>query len=314
MTQKDKLKYKVTTFYQFFPIPEDTLEGIKIDLLNLDGAQKTRGLIILAHEGINSTLAGPEEELDQYVSSLNKYFSIDVQQKTSWADHPGFHELKVKIRPEIVTLKRPGQVPKDKTYHLSPAEWNRTLKEEDVVCIDTRNDYETRIGKFKKAIDPKIKEFTQFPEYLKQAKIEQDKKILIYCTGGIRCEKAILDMHEQGYKNVYQLDGGILNYLKEFPNDEYSGECFVFDYRVAVDQELQPTKTFNLCVHCGDPTDHQVACLQCHTKDYVCPECIEKDPAKETCSKNCAHHYRMGHQSRRIHEDAHKKRKALKPN
>ncbi|NJL25760.1 MAG: hypothetical protein HC902_11680 [Calothrix sp. SM1_5_4] len=124
-----------------------------------------------------------------------------------------------------------------------------------------------------------------------------DKKVLIYCTGGIRCEKAILAMHELGYKNVHQLGGGILNYLKEYPKGEFEGECFVFDYRVAVDQNLQPTRRYQLCPHCGQPANTEVSCTQCEAKSVICHHCIE-ERSITTCSKNCAHHAKIGSGSR----------------
>lgn len=155
--------------------------------------------------------------------------------------------------------------------------------------IDTRNWYETKIGTFKGAVNPKIDVFTEFPKFISEQAIKKDEKLLIFCTGGIRCEKGILQLQEAGFNDVYQLDGGILNYLKEYPNDQFEGECFVFDHRVAVDQELKPTKTYDLCPHCGQPAATTIDCKRCDTKQAVCDDCQTLEWKKETCSKHCAH-------------------------
>lgn len=302
---------QIVTFYKFIPIAEAQISQIaeQLEVWGLD--LELRGLTILAPEGINATLSGTTEAWESYKIKMEGLLGLkNVVYKPSQADFHPFHDFKVKVRPEIVTLKTPEHVPPaDHHRHLSPAEWNKVLKnEDDVVVLDTRNDYETEIGKFKRAVDPKITEFNEFPEYLKQSGIDKNKKVLIYCTGGIRCEKAILEMERQGFNNVFQLEGGILNYLKEFPNDEYEGECFVFDYRVAVDQELNPTQQFKLCPHCGRPAAQPIDCIQCGRADVICNACYDQGPQLQTCSKNCSHHYRMGHKSRRLHADSHKKR------
>ncbi|RYZ68556.1 MAG: hypothetical protein EOP05_16245, partial [Proteobacteria bacterium] len=213
-----------------------------------------------------------------------------------WSEAPDFpfRRFGVRMREEIVTLGKPEVQPlppKSKT-HLSPDEWDQALAQEDVVVLDTRNWYETRIGTFKKAIDPKLEEFSEFSEYVAKAEIPKDKKVLIFCTGGIRCEKAIVEMHDQGFENVFQLDGGILNYLAEKPNQNFEGECFVFDNRVAVDQKLQPSLQYALCPHCGQPADQDISCLRCDIDAKICVTCANEE-AKNTCSKNCANHYRV---------------------
>lgn len=299
---------QIATFYKFLNLTDEQVETTKNAILTEGGRLGILGLFILGNEGVNTTFSGTPEGVEQFKAFLTKTFGDDLMFKDSFAEKHPFHDLKVKIREEIVTLDRPGMVPRGKDRHLSPAEWHKLLEQEDVVVLDTRNDYEYEIGHFKNAINPKIHEFNEFPEYLKKSGIDKDKKVLIYCTGGIRCEKAILEMEQQGYKNVYQLDGGILNYLKEFPNQGYEGECFVFDYRVAVDQELKPTRNYRLCPHCGDPAQTKIECVQCGIPSIVCDECLQKSDEYRTCSKNCAHHKRMGHRSKRIHKDAFNKR------
>jgi UPF0176 protein len=159
--------------------------------------------------------------------------------------------------------------------------------------IDTRNWYEYKIGTFQGALNPDIEKFTDFPEYIEKQGISKDKKMLIFCTGGIRCEKGILELQQQGYEKVYQLEGGILNYLAQYPRDEFKGECFVFDHRVAVDQNLSPSKNYVLCPHCGQPGDTSIVCKRCDHEDKICESCAQLTYKKETCSKNCAHQWEL---------------------
>src|SRR5262249_18433563 len=154
--------------------------------------------------------------------------------------------------------------------------------------------------------DLNLQEFKEFPKKLKDAGIPKEKKVLIYCTGGIRCEKAILEMNRQGYQSVQQLQGGILNYLREFPQQDFEGECFVFDYRVAVDQGLAPTQAYLLCPHCGQPGKEKVVCSQCGRTETVCRNCLSR--GQQTCSKNCAHHAEIGSNSRKTHRQELRKR------
>jgi UPF0176 protein len=186
----------------------------------------------------------------------------DIVFKDSSADALVFKRWSVKIKPEIVAIKKSEIRPHGKHRHLTPAEWQQMLERDDVILLDARNDYEVAIGKFRGAIDPSIKHFSDFPAYVKQASIPKDKKVLMYCTGGIRCEKAIIAMEAKEYEHVYQLEGGILAYLEQFPEQSFEGECFVFDHRVAVDQHLRPSQQFVLCVECGNPTKES-SCLSC---------------------------------------------------
>jgi UPF0176 protein len=199
-----------------------------------------------------------------------------------------FKRWSVQMRSEIVNLQLPDAKPAQDT-HLTPEEWHAMLQE-DVMVLDTRNTYETNVGTFKNAVDPKLKNFQEFPEYVRSAGIPKQKKVLMYCTGGIRCEKAIHAMRAQGYEHVYQLEGGILAYLKQFPNAAFEGECFVFDHRVAVDQELKPSARYALCPHCGDPGDKTVACVHCTKSCVICTTCAAHEE-RQTCSKNCRHHH-----------------------
>ena len=234
----EKVNYLISTFYKFQK--DDNPEKTKLYLENLAEKTNTRGLIIIGTEGFNATICSKtRENFESFKLGIRDYFKTpDLFFKDSCSDVKPFRRFKIKIRDEIVTLGDTSLVPYNidsNNHHLSPTEWNNVMKNEDHVMIDTRNWYETKIGTFKGALNPMTDKFTEFPAYLESKNIPKDKKVLIFCTGGIRCEKGILEVQRQGYKNVYQLNGGILNYLNEYPNEQFEGECFVFDHRVAVD-------------------------------------------------------------------------------
>ena len=284
----------ICAFYKFHPIDKDLVARHHVTLEKRGGELGLRGLAILGAEGLNATLSGPPIILRDFCVELLETLGIpaDFSIKESFSDVHPFRRFKIKVRDEIVTLGQPDvlPLPPSAQTHLSPADFHAALQDDDVVVLDTRNWYETKIGKFKKAIDPHLEEFQEWPEYLRSSGIAKDKKVLIYCTGGIRCEKAIVEMHRQGFEKVYQLDGGILNYLNEYPHHEFEGECFVFDHRVAVDQDLKPSANYKLCPHCGQPGQTTIICRKCENESVVCELCV-KNEHMHTCSKNCAHHY-----------------------
>ena len=284
--------HKILACYKFVSLAEERVDEIQSEYELIAEKHHVMGLVVLGVEGVNFTVAVPAENLEAFwaESLLIPEFS-DLEYKLSESDTAPFKRFKVKTREEIVTLNREDYFPGNKNNHISPAEWNRIMKEDgDHVIIDTRNDYEVEVGKFKGALDPQLKMFTEFPEFVRKSGIPKDKKVLMYCTGGIRCEKAIYEMQSQGYTDVSQLDGGILKYLEEFPEDQFQGECFVFDHRVAVNQELQPSTHFHLCPHCGNPGDVITNCLQCGEVAKICNKC-QPQQSLNTCSKNCEHHF-----------------------
>ena len=250
----------VSSFYHFLQFPDAELEQQRASIEDCARAESLQGLVILATEGINGTVAGPTEGVERFVRYLQAQFSIPVSRfKESVAGFQPYKRLKVKLRDEIVTTGDWGSMPSCEKYrHLAPKEWHEMLKCEDVIVLDVRNVYETAIGTFKNAVVPPIKHFSEFANYIRDSAIPKDKKVLMYCTGGIRCEKALHEMERQGYTEVYQLDGGILRYLAEFPNQHFVGECFVFDHRVALDQNLQTTQKLVLCSLCGQPVEKEV--------------------------------------------------------
>lgn len=287
---------EITSFYRFQNLSKDQVEKLRLRLEALPAQHDLRGLCLLGHEGINATFSGSKYAIAALREVVNSVF-VDVFFKDSHSDRHPFQEFTIKVKNEIVTMGRPGLTPTSREAHLSPAEWHQAMQDPDVVVLDTRNDYEIDIGKFSGAVDFRLKEFRDFPEAVRTSGIPKDKKVLMYCTGGIRCEKAYLEMREQGYTDVKQLDGGILNYLERFPEQKFEGECFVFDYRVAVDQKLNASKRYKLCPHCGGPAAEPVACTLCKTETQICHACSKA--GIKACSKNCAHHLAIGSNSTR---------------
>lgn len=285
--------WSVTTFYRFIPLqdPEDVGREWTRKAKELD----VTGLLIVGPEGFNTTCASTSRTnlalFKQWVTG--RFDCPDLFFKDSVSDVAPFLKFKYKVRDEIVTLGTPDLRPEPGPHrHLSPEEWHRVMKEEkDVVVLDTRNWYEVRIGTFRNALDPKIEQFTEFPRFVEEQGFAKDQKMLIFCTGGIRCEKGILELERRGYTNVHQLEGGILNYLEKYPEGEFEGECFVFDNRVAVDQRMSPTRRYSFCPHCGQPAEIEISCIRCESAARVCVRCHEKEDVGRVCSKNCAHHH-----------------------
>lgn len=283
----------VYTSYQFLKIPAETLPSVKARIEDAGALMNIEGLILISEEGINFTYAGLPEDIEKFTAELRSIIgAAPFDAKYSSCEKPPFKRLKVDIRREIVTFdgslyygnEAPGT-------HLSPAEWHKTLQSEDVLIVDVRNKYETAIGMFRGAVDPETQHFSEFVDFIKKWEVPRDKKILTYCTGGVRCEKAVAAMQREGYSQVYQLQGGILNYLKEFPEGEFKGECFVFDHRVSVDGRLNPSTRYSLCPHCGNPGETPVECSECGGHTIICENCAKTDDLR-SCSKNCAHHIR----------------------
>lgn len=253
----DPERLQVSAFYRLLQISD--LEESEKWIKSRAQEEQISGMVVLSKEGINSTVSGLEQNVQTFVRDMGERFGgKPLDQRLSWSFKRPFRKFAVKVKPEIVTSRfdtkdelRSGE---GKNYSLTPEEWQAALNSgEEVTILDTRNDYEFSLGHFRKAVDPKIEQFSEFKEYLDKSDLPKDRKTLIYCTGGIRCEKALFEMKEAGFKEVYQLKGGILNYLEQYPDSEFLGECFVFDYRVAVGQKLEPTEKYKLCDKCGCP-------------------------------------------------------------
>jgi UPF0176 protein len=231
------IPYCVAAFYKFVPLPD--FETLKFPLLDVMRAHNVWGTVILASEGINGTVAGYREDLTFFYEHLQKDPRLaDLSFKKANSDFMPFEKAKVKFRKEIVTLGVPGVDPLRTTgERLSPEDWNRLMADPEVLVIDTRNTYEVELGTFKNAINPRTENFRDFPEYVKTELLDKkDKKIAMFCTGGIRCEKSTSYLKSLGFQEVYQLEGGILTYLENVPAEEsqWEGKCFVFDERIAV--------------------------------------------------------------------------------
>ncbi len=278
----------ITSFYKFFSLEANAISAANFGLRQFMEANQVRGLIILAPEGINGTVAACTESIELFKLFLAKlYPNQKFSFKDSNSNRMPFRNIQIEIRKEIVGLKKTEIVPdSDCNHHLSAAEWHQLIKSDaPKTIIDTRNDYETKIGKFKRAIDPNLSSFSEWPNYLNENEFPKNEPVLIYCTGGIRCEKAIIEMQTRGYEKVFQLKDGILGYLAEFPNEEFEGECFVFDGRVAVDQNLNPTIQYGICPGCGLTAEIKSVCTLCFKTYFVCSACKPKRP--DVCSKSC---------------------------
>ena len=267
----------VITFYKFVQL--DDFEAIRQPLLELCQAQGIKGTILLALEGINATVAGTDAALEVLLTHLKQDPRLeDLTHKTSHADEQPFARMKVKLKKEIVTLGQPGVSPTEQVgTYVEPKDWNQVISAPDVVVVDTRNTYEVDIGTFKGANNPQTDSFRQFPDYAaKQLDPAKHKKVAMFCTGGIRCEKASSYLLEQGFKQVYHLKGGILKYLEEVPAEEslWEGECFVFDQRVTVQHGLEPG-SYEMCRGCGHPISEEDSQSPHYEPGIACPHCYD---------------------------------------
>ncbi|NET47977.1 MAG: rhodanese-related sulfurtransferase [Merismopedia sp. SIO2A8] len=272
------MPYTIVAFYQFAPF-SDYVDW-QAPLLALCREQELWGTILLASEGINGTVSGPTEGA---IATLLDYFRQDerfanIGTKFSTSDDQPFNRLKVRLKKELVPLGIPGISPR-KTVgtYVEPSEWNALISDPDVTLIDTRNDYEIGVGTFTGAIDPNIQTFRQFSEYSQQhLDPTTHKKVAMFCTGGIRCEKATSYLLEQGFEEVYHLKGGILKYLEEIPAEEslWQGECYVFDKRVSVVHGVKQG-TYDMCYACGHPISPDDMRSPKYVPVVSCPHCYQ---------------------------------------
>ena len=267
--------YTIAALYHFTRFEDP--DGLKPALLDLCVAQNVKGTLLLATEGVNGTIAGPREGIDLVLAHLRGLPGCaDLEWKEATSEVPPFPRMKVRIKREIVTMGQPDVDPASKVgNYVAPEDWNALIQSPDVAVIDTRNDYEVAIGTFQGAIDPKTKSFGEFPAWWEANKDRfHNKKIAMFCTGGIRCEKSTNYLLGQGVEDVYHLKGGILKYLEEVPEDEstWDGDCFVFDARVSVGHGLREGPHL-LCHGCRQPIlpkdmnrpeyEHGVSCHNC---------------------------------------------------
>ena len=273
-----KKKYLNVAFYKFIHFPNYILYQSKI--LNFCVERNIKGTILLAEEGINVAAAGTKKniyELLNFLKADNRF--SDITHKESYSEEIPFHRMRVKLKKEIVSLGRPNiNLSTPSGIRVDPKNWNILLADPDVVLVDARNDYEYQIGTFKNAISPKTTNFREFPAFIKEKlNTKENKKIAIFCTGGIRCEKASSYMLSKGFENVYQLNGGILKYLDEIETDKslWEGECFVFDSRVSVDSELAKGN-YEQCYACRRPLSEKELQSNLYQKGISCTYCINE--------------------------------------
>lgn len=245
----------VSTFYKFAAIAD--CAALRDTLARMCCGRGIKGTILIAAEGINATISGADADVRAVLSWLRSEPRFaDLVSKESYAPAQPFRRMKVKIKPEIVTLKAPEADPaKQVGTYVKPQDWNALISRDDVVVIDTRNAYEVAIGTFARAVNPRTQAFSEFPEFVRRTyDPARTPKVAMFCTGGIRCEKASALMLGLGFTEVYHLEGGILKYLETVPPEEslWRGECFVFDERVALEHGVRPG-THSLCPHCGAP-------------------------------------------------------------
>ena len=283
----NNLLFTIITFYQFKKITN--IIKFHAALKDMCKFNKIRGTIILAEEGINGTVAGTSNEIKLLESFLiNKGFD-NLQPKYSYYKYMPFFRLKVRMKKEIVTLRSNKTDPQNiKGNHINPQDWDDLIKNDKTVLIDVRNNFEYKVGTFKGSINPNTENFTEFKKFInKNLKDFKNKKIALFCTGGIRCEKASSYMIKKGFMDVNQLKGGVIDYLSKIPkkNSSWTGECFVFDNRVTVIHKLKQG-TYELCHACRNPISKKDKSSSKYVKGISCPDCFGKISAKKKKALN----------------------------
>lgn len=290
----------VVTFYKFVPL--ENLDLLRTALENRASKLEVRGTVLLAEEGINGTLSGGRSRLEALVTWLTEQPSLeDLVCKYSSADeaNPVFHRLKVRIKPEIVAMGRSDVTVAERTgTHVGPDRWHELLEDPDIVVVDTRNDYEVAIGTFPGSVNPHTQSFREFPDYVAAHLDPQtNPRVAMFCTGGVRCEKASAYLLGQGFEEVFQLDGGILNYLEQVPDDDnrWQGECFVFDQRVSVNDALGQGN-FTQCFACRRALTQEDTQSDDYRYGVSCPYCIhETDVAQRAAFEERARQEALAH-------------------
>ena len=277
----DEVSFEIISFYKFITIKNP--DELKDMLFVLCKKSKILGTIIVSKEGVNGMLAGDDDSLKTATSFFSKLgFSID-DFKFSKSNIKPFKRLRIKIKEELISLGYPKLSNPNEAVgkYVEPEDWNNLISKGDLILMDTRNQYETSIGSFTQAVLPPIKNFKEFPNFIKKHNIKKDAKIAMFCTGGIRCEKASAYLLKTGFKDVSHLKGGIIKYLEKVPEEEsrWEGECYVFDNRVSIEQDLKQGNYLN-CNGCGEPLRKEEAAHPKYKKGVSCPKCYD-DLTKE---------------------------------
>ena len=279
-------KYIISTFYKFLVL--ENYKELKIKFDKSLSKTNIKGTILLANEGVNGTIAGSESDLKKFFLYMDKFSQFkDINPKFSCSNKNPFLRMKVRLKKEIVTIGIPEVSPSNLVgKYLNVEEWNEFLNESDSMIIDTRNDYEVSIGTFKNSINPKIKSFRNFPNWVQKnlidKKVSKKSKIGMFCTGGIRCEKSTSYLKQLGFENVFHLDGGILKYLENVKSDEneWKGECFVFDYRVSLNDSLEKGE-YDMCYACRMPLSKENKKNKHYLKGQSCEFCYDQTTIKQ---------------------------------
>lgn len=271
-------KVVVCAMYKFVRL--ENYQQMRQPLQETMEANGIKGTLLLAEEGINGTVAGSRAGVNALLEWIRQDARLsDISFKESYDDEMPFYRCKVKLKKEIVTMGVQGIDPREVVgTYVKPKDWNALISDPDVVLVDTRNDYEVQIGTFEGAVNPNTETFREFPEYVENnLDPKQHKKVAMFCTGGIRCEKSTAYLKEQGFEEVYHLEGGILKYLEEVPKEEtmWEGECFVFDNRVTVNHDLEKGE-YDQCHACRMPITEDEKQSEHYVVGISCPHCIDK--------------------------------------
>lgn len=276
--------YVVAALYKFTSLPD--LETHQKLLQDVCDAHDVMGTVLLASEGVNGTIAGSRTGIDAALHHIRTQIPgcEDLEHKESYASDRPFYRMKVRLKREIVTMGVEGVNPNESVgEYVDPSDWNDIISDPDVVVIDTRNDYEVSIGTFKGALDPETTSFREFPDWVRNnPELAKSKKVAMFCTGGIRCEKASSFMKNEGFDKVYHLKGGILKYLENVPEDEslWEGDCFVFDQRVSVGHGLK-VGDYDMCHACRHPIDESEKASTHYIPGVSCPKCHNAQSAAQ---------------------------------
>ncbi len=268
--------FKVFGFYKFVQIK--SLKKNKVFLQKFLISNHIRGTIIIAKEGLNGTISGSVKDIDKTTKKLNSLFSFKLfdSSNESKSKFQPFHKPKVKVKKEIVPMNLIIN-PKERNMksHLDPKDWNKLIKNKETHIIDTRKPFEYKVGTFKRSVNPNVTNFRDFPKYLN--KLKKNKPVAMFCTGGIRCEKTSVYLKKKGFKNIYQLNGGILNYLNKIKKNEslWKGECFVFDNRISLKHGLK-LGSYSMCSGCRMPISSKDKRSNKYEEGVSCPNCYDK--------------------------------------
>ena len=270
----------VAALYQFVELPD--YQALRAPLLDTCMSHDVQGTLLLAEEGINGTIAGPREGIDAvraWLDADGRFDRLEYKESLMDADGIPFYRMKVKLKKEIVTLGVPGISPKMKVgRYVQPEDWNALILDPETITIDTRNDYEYEVGSFQGAINPESKTFREFPEWVAEhLDPKKHKKVAMFCTGGIRCEKSTSYLLDQGFEEVYHLKGGVLNYFEQVPHTDstWEGECFVFDQRVSVKHGLEEG-VYDQCYACRHPLSPRELTSPKYQQGQSCPYCHDQ--------------------------------------